>query len=235
MESRYHFSPDQKMASLIADDYRLIQVMTRFGIRVGFGDMTVAQVCETQGVDCDTFLTVVNFVVDGYTHADAAGTISVGALVQYLKQSHTYFLDYLLPAIRRKLLDGIKIDTGEVSFLILKFFDEYVAQVRTHMEYEDRTVFRYVESLIENQGKRDFDILTYSDNHEEVSSRLHELKSIIIKYGPANADANLLNAVLYDIYRCEEELESHCLVEDELLMPAIVTLERGMAEKGGSI
>lgn len=38
MESEYHYSPAEKMATLIADNYRLIQVMTRFGIRVGFGD-----------------------------------------------------------------------------------------------------------------------------------------------------------------------------------------------------
>ncbi len=233
MESKYHYSPDRKMASLIADDYRLIQVMTRFGIHVGFGDMTVSEVCQAQGVDCGTFLTVVNFIVDGYTHADMAGTISIGSLLQYLKQSHTYFLDYLLPSIRRKLLDGIKTDTGEVSFLILKFFDEYVTKVRIHMEYEDRTVFRYIESLMENIELPNFNIHTYSDYHEEVSSSLHELKSIIIKYGPVDADVNLLNDVLYDIYRCEEELESHCLIEDELLVPAIVSLERETAAKGG--
>ncbi len=59
-----------------------------------------------------------------------------------------------------------------------------------------------------------------------MASSLHELKSIIIKYGPADADANLLNDALYDIYRCEEELTSHCLVEDELLVPSIVRLEQ---------
>lgn len=221
------------MATLIADDYRLIQVMTRFGIHVGFGDQTIGEVCRNQNVDCDTFLTVVNFVVDGYSHADQTINISLPALISYLQQSHTYFLDYLLPSIRRKLLDAISLDSSEISFLILKFFDEYVAQVRTHMEYEDRTVFRYVESLVSDEDTKDFDIHIYSDHHEEVSSRLHELKSIIIKYGPAQTDVNLLNAVLYDIYRCEEDLEKHCLIEDELLVPAILKYEQKLSREGG--
>lgn len=226
MESKYHYSPEEKMATLIADNYKLIQVMTRFGIRVGFGDKTVSEVCRDQGVDCDTFLSVVNFVVDGYTHADVAGHISVAALMHYLRQSHIYFLDYMLPAIRRKLLDGIKMRTDDVSFLILKFFDEYMSQVRGHMEYEERTVFIYVESLLGGKPESGFSISTYSDHHEEVASSLHELKSLIIKYGPADSDANLLNDALYDIYRCEEELSSHCLVEDELLVPSIIRLEK---------
>ncbi len=226
MESKYHYSPEEKMATLIADNYRLIQVMSRFGISVGFGDQTVSEVCKAAGVDCDTFLSVVNFVADGYAHADAAAHVSIEALLHYLKQSHTYFLDYLLPSIRRKLLDGIPMRTDDVSMLIIKFFDEYVAEIRTHMEYEDRTVFAYIESLTSSEAYSGFSIVTYSDHHEEVSSKLHELKSIIIKYGPREADSNLLNAALYDIYRCEEELRSHCMVEDELLTPAIVRLEK---------
>ena len=133
---------------------------------------------------------------------------------------------YKRQAIRRKLLDGIRMRTDDVSFLILKFFDEYMSQVRGHMEYEEKTVFLYVDSLLGGSPKEGFSISTYSDHHEEVASSLHELKSIIIKYGPADADANLLNDALYDIYRCEEELTSHCLVEDELLVPSIVRLEQ---------
>ena len=165
------------MATLIADNYRLIQVMTRFGIRVGFGDKTVAEVCRDQNVDCGTFLSVVNFVTDGYTHADVAGQISVAALMHYLKQSHIYFLDYMLPAIRRKLLDGIRMRTDDVSFLILKFFDEYMSQVRGHMEYEEKTVFLYVDSLLGGSPKEGFSISTYSDHHEEVASSLHDSKA----------------------------------------------------------
>ena len=226
MESKYHYSPHEKMATLIADNYRLIQVMTRFGINVGFGDKTVSEVCRQQGVDCDTFLSVVNFTIDGYTHADTAGRISAQALMQYLKQSHVYFLGYLLPSIRRKLADGISSAPSEISFLIMRFFDEYETQVRTHMDFEERTIFAYVESLLNANTSSAPDLHTYSDHHEEVSSRLHELKSIIIKYGPAKADANLLNDALYDIYRCEEELSDHCHIEDELLIPAISMLEK---------
>ena len=62
-----------------------------------------------------------------------------------------------------------------------------------------------------------------SKHHAKVGSKLNELKRIIIKYCPGESNANLLNAALYDIYRCEEELKSHCLIEDLLLLPAMVT------------
>ncbi|MDE6717081.1 MAG: LuxR C-terminal-related transcriptional regulator, partial [Muribaculaceae bacterium] len=137
-----------------------------------------------------------------------------------------YFLDYCLPLIRRKLLDGIRLNISDVSVLIIKFFDEYYREVKTHMEYEERTVFSYIDSLLNGKVPQEFSIATYSDHHEQVADKLGELKNIIIKYCPDNAEANLLNDALYSIYRCERELENHCRVEDCLLVPEIKRLER---------
>lgn len=235
MNRQDKYTPTDKMATLIADNYRLIQVMSRFGIPMGFGDNTVAEVCADNGVDCSTFLAVVNFVVDGFTNFDSASDLSIEALLHYLRQSHIYFLDYCLPAIRRKLLDGISLRSTDVSFLILKFFDEYMHEVRTHMEYEEMTVFKYVNALIAGESTGEYKITTYSQHHDLVSSKLKELKSIIIKYCPADAKTNLLNDALYDIFRCEDELESHCHVEDCMLVPAIIRLERSSRTANDSI
>lgn len=221
--SRY--LPSDKMAALISDHYQLIQVMSRFGIPLGFGDKSVEQTCRENSVDCETFLTVVNFVLDGFANYEAAPEVSIESLLHYLRQSHIYFLEYFLPAIRRKLLEGMPLRTDDVSFLIIKFFDEYMREVRTHMEYEEKTVFTYVRSLIEGEERSDYKVSTYSDHHDQVGSKLKELKNLIIKYCPESTDSNMLNDALYDIFRCEEELESHCHVEDCLLVPAIVRLE----------
>jgi len=222
-EQKYNHS--DRMISLIADDYRLIQVMSRFGIPMGFGDKSVAEVCTDAGVDADTFLTVVNFMINGFNSFNSTSEISIDSLLLFLRQSHVYFLEYCLPAIRRKLLDSIRMRSYDVSFLIIKLFDEYVQEVTTHMDYEDETVFRYVTSMLDGKPTENFRITTYSDHHEQVGSKLKELKNIIIKYCPPDANTNLLNAALYDIYRCEEELESHCRLEDCLFVPAIMKLE----------
>ena len=215
------YSANDKMISLISNDYRLLQVLSRFGIQLGFGDKNIREVCEETGVDCKTFLTVVNFLNDNDSNNFDINSLSLRSLLLYLKQSHKYFLEFYLPSIRRKLLDGIILKDSDVSFLIIKLFDEYVEGIREHMEDEEKDLFKNVESLI---NKTDFQIgksSLYSRHDEEVGSKHRELKNIIIKYCPPNASANLLNAALYDIYRCEEELVSHCKIEDLLLIPAL--------------
>ncbi|MCH5236826.1 MAG: hemerythrin domain-containing protein [Muribaculaceae bacterium] len=209
------------MISLIGDDYRFLQVMSRFGIPLGFGDKSIEEVCKDNGVDCETFLMVVNFICDEETEEDPGVQTSLASLLHYLKQSHIYFLEFCLPAIRRKLLDAIEMKDSDVSFLILKLFDEYVDGIREHMTEEENNLFKLVDGAMNKELKPQTFISTYSHHHQEVSSKLKELKNIIIKYSPQGAKANLLNAALYDIYRCEEELGSHCRIEEFLLIPSL--------------
>ena len=231
MDNLQKYKPTDKMIDLISDNYSLLQVMSRFGLSLGFGDKTVKEVCELNGVDCRTFLIVVNFMAEGFSRLDGdKDDISIPALIDYLRQAHIYFLDFSLPAIRRKLIEAIDCSQDDVAFLILKFFDEYTREVRKHMDYEEKTVFKYVDALIAGNAPKNYQISTFSKHHDQVGEKLTELKNIIIKYCPAKANENLLNAALFDIYACEEGLESHCKIEDYIFVPAILNLERRMRE-----
>ena len=221
------YAETDKMSALISDNYSLLMVMSRFGISLGFGDRTVSEVCEAQGVHCPTFLTVANFASEAKHQIGNYTDYSLSALLDYLKQAHTYFLDFNLPNIRRKLIDTIDCSgTDEIASLILKFFDEYAREVRRHMEFENRSVFTYVEDLLVGNISDTYDIATFASKHSQVNSKLTELKNIIVKYYPGKKNNNTLNAVLFDIYNCEQDLAMHCDVEDFLLVPAVSALEQ---------
>lgn len=221
------YKPTDKMSDLICENYTLLQVLSRFGISLGFGDKNVSDVCRDNDVDCNTFLAVVNFLVENSSRMlDHLDGISIPALMSYLKQSHTYYLDFQLPSIRRKLVEALENTTEkEVAFLILQFFDAYVNEVRKHMEYENEKVFQYVNRLLDGESSDEFKICIFARNHEHIDTKLKELKNIIIKYFPSGSDNFLLNATLFDIFSCEEDLASHNKVEDFLFIPAISELE----------
>ena len=145
------------------------------------------------------------------------------ALTDYLHNSHGYFLEFRLPAIRRKLIEAIDYAHNDVSFAIMRFFDEYVAEVQRHMDYEEQTVFPYVEGLLEGRVSDSYSIDDFRRRHDQVDAKLRELKNIIIKYYPSGS-TNELNGVLFDIFTCERELASHNAVEDDLFIPAVERL-----------
>ena len=226
MKNLKMYEPGDKMITLIKDNYSVLQALGSFGITLVFGDKTVSETCEMNQVDTYTFLAVVNFTINGYGDFEDDEQISVPTLLHYLKASHTYYLDFQLPFIRRELQESINED-DPLGMLIMKLYEGYALEIRRHMKYEEKTLFPYVESLLDGRPMNDYNVETFSKNHEQTDKILRELKLMIIKYLPADAlHNNQLTATLYDIYNNEEWLCQHAEVEDHIFTPAIKRLER---------
>ncbi len=221
------YKPTDKLSYVIANDYRLLQVMSRFGISLGFGEKTITEVCSQCGVDATTFLAVINYVKDGAENRpQRVERINVASVLEYLKRTHTYFINYLFPSIRFHLLNAIDCSVqNEIAFLVLKFYDEYVEEVRKHMEYEDSTVYPYVQQLVDGEFASLENAHLLSRHHEAIESKLKELKNLFIQYYPQTEINEKLNAVIISIYQAEEDLSIHCLVEDNIFAPAVHRLE----------
>ena len=220
------------MIDLISDNYIMLQGLGAFGIRLGFGDKTVEEVCKEQGVDSYTFLAVVNFIINGYAPKDSDDRIDVETILGYLRASHRFFLDFQLPSIREKLKATLCQDDS-MSTLILHLYDEYAHDIQKHMRYEEKTLFPYVEALLRGEQTSRYNVGIFSKNHSDTTGKFQELKSIIIKYLPQdNLSNNKLTDTLYDIYNNEEWLCNHSNVEDCIFVPAIRLLEKKVKEEG---
>ncbi|MCQ2290081.1 MAG: hemerythrin domain-containing protein [Muribaculaceae bacterium] len=223
------YKGSDRLSDLIDDNFKLLMVMSRFGISLGFGEKTVEEVCNSENVDCNTFLAVANFISSEQASfsVEEQPQLSIHSLMDYLKNAHVYFLDFVLPMLRRKLIEAIDCSREDnVAFLILKFFDEFVNEVREHMQYENEQVFVYVDSLLEGKLSSKFNIAKFATHHSKIDERLKELKGIITKYYNESSDNMLLSATLFDIYSCEQDLASHNLVEDCLFVPAVMHVEK---------
>lgn len=235
MKIQKTYQEEDKMISLIRDNYDLLQSLGSFGIHLGFGDKTVREVCEQEQVDTYTFLTVVNFTINGYRDFDDTDRISLPTLVKYLRASHEYYLGYQLPAIRRELERALD-ESDNLARLIMKLFDEYARSIRNHMQFEEKSLFPYVEQLIQGKVSDQYDIHTFSRHHGQNELKLRELKSIIIKYLPSDSlHNNQLTATLYNLYNCERWLSSHAEVEDHIFIPAVRRHEKKLKRDDVSV
>lgn len=220
------FKSTDKLSFVIQNDYRLLQVMGRFGMTIGFGEKTILDVCQQCNVDINAFLAVMNYVKNNTI--DSIGSISskegVASLLKYLKNSHRYFLDYQFPSMRRSLIDSIEMQ-NEIAFLVLKYYDIYVEEVRLHMANEDDTTFAWVEQMLNDDSTLSESGQLLSKHHDSIEKKLGELKKLFLQYYPQKDNNNELNSVVIELYRTEEELRSHCLIEDNLFTPAVRKLE----------
>jgi len=229
----HKYKNNDSLAEMISDDYLLLQVLSRFGIALGFGNKSVDEVCKQNNVDTETFIAVCNYISQGIKPSfDEYTMLNVGGLLTYLRNSHNFFLEFMLPSIRRKFVNAVDCSThNEIGFLLLKFFDDYVAEIRKHQEYEAEHFFAYVDGLL--QGKRPADIsLAHLENdqvhynHDKlIAQKLTDLKNIIIRYCPSSENKELLNDALLHLFEFESDLNSHTQLEDTIFIPIVSLLE----------
>ncbi len=225
------YKPTDKMALLMSAEPQALRVISRFRLPLGVGDKTIKQVCDEHSVHTDTFLAIINYRLDNNVVVDIT-TLSLPTLIGYLRQSHEHFFTFTLPMLRRKLIEAVNgsVSDMQVPMLIIRFFDEYVNEMNTHMEHENNQVFPYVEGLLRGERNEAFNSEQFAKQHrtvddQNIADKLTELKNLIIKYYPPTADNSLLLSALYDLFLTEHDLAVHCAIEDHLLLPAVRRLE----------
>ena len=99
------------------------------------------------------------------------------------------------------------------------------------LEYENEVVFSYVEQLSQGFLNRNFTISNFAGKHTPIGYKLKELKDIIIRYYPEKNNYQL-NQVLLEIILSEQDLTSHCMIEDKLFVPAVKLIEQQLKKSG---
>lgn len=227
---------DDKLFEVVCRNSNLLCVVSRFGIGCGFGEKTIRRICEEKNIDCNTFLAVLNFHTKAKQYYDESMPLSIRCLCEYLQNTHRYYLDFLLPSIRKKLLESLGVLTNNDSaFMLLKFWDEYVVSVSSHMEKEEKEVFPYVDALLQGVKVKQIALEMTGMHSVPMAEQLAELKSLIIKFYAGDVNIDLLNSALHDIFLLEEDLMCHCKMEAILFVEQIKRLEHSCRSKRVSV
>lgn len=210
------------MRDLLRDNSMLLLTTSRFGIGFGFGDETVKNVCRLHDVDCDTFLSVANLLS---CREHVQYHVDLPTLMNYLRRTHRYYLEVSLPKLRHKIIDAISSGGAkDISLMLIKFFDDYVIELKNHLDEENDRLFPFISGLLQQKVTGDFSLTDFQFAHTPVTDKLQELKDIFI-YHYSNPESMLMAGVLFDIVNLEHDLVSHFEVEDHLLLPAVKLLE----------
>lgn len=136
---------------------------------------------------------------------------------------------YALPAVKKTLIEGIRdARTSETGMLILKFYDEYVDEVKKHIDYENEVIFGYVERLLAGKNEDRFAINDFSAHHSHLAGKLDDLRNLFI-YRDNQENNELIYTALMQIMNCGRELIMHCELENHMLFPLISDLESRVA------
>ena len=214
---------------MISAELMLLGIVERLGIRLGFGDATVDDICRRYGLSPELFLMICNvYSFDGYMpHVEELHRDDLPHLVAYLRASHRYYTEVCFPRLHEHIHAMVASLDVTNRRVIDRFFDDYQAEVDNHFAYEEETVFPYIESLISGGARVDgYNNDQFGHNHGNIEDKLNDIKNIVLKYLPESSAVAERHAVLEDIFRIEKDLDRHTEIENRILIPLVAKLEK---------
>lgn len=238
------FNENSKLASVIHKNHSLLPVINRLGIKLGFGDMSISEICRKEGIDPVFFVEIINvFHYEAYFPEHRLLNLSVSDVIDYLIKTHRYYRHYLIPEIDRLMQLFLNSCSGKCteSDLIRNFHDKFQAECLAHFQIEEDEEFPYIlelNSIVEGKGDKlrfankygTFTVRNFEDDHINIDDKMFDLENIIIKYLPPNYDQNIGNALLSNLFLFEKDLKNHSRIEDHILLPKVNQLRKALMD-----
>jgi regulator of cell morphogenesis and NO signaling len=233
------------LANVIHSEYRILSVLKRFKIDLGFGDHNISEICRKNKVNEDFFLEIINIYLDqSYFPTKRLKSFSIKLITEFLEQSHNYYNNEKILSIESKIekLEWNGPDHERNLEVLKKFFNQYKNEVKEHTDHEERVVYPYAEFIEESSNSKEipgdvsermkkYSITNYAQEHNDIEEKLDDLKNIIIKYLPAPKNQSTLHEILNDLFLLQNDLNNHGRIEEKILVPKILDMEEKLKLK----
>jgi|TARA_R110002096_G_scaffold170129_2_gene342164 regulator of cell morphogenesis and NO signaling len=162
----------------------------------------------------------------------------IGVLVGYLKKKHRYFIRQALPFLT-SMVEGIEMEKSQKSLItdLRLMFPLFVDDFIHHIHEEEDTLFERIAYLheIENGSISLYEaikvfalpsIQRMAAEHDAHDDEMKGIRKLTNDY-LISKDASISVRVLYlELQKLESELMIHAKIENDLLFPKAVELER---------
>lgn len=244
MNNSAMFTHKMKLAEVVQTNFNTLSVISRFGIKLGFGDRSVAKVCAEYGINADFFLEILNAFHDhSYFPQKHLQSFSVAEIVEYLRKTHRTYIGESVPYIE-SLMDQLIDDytNPEEITLVQKFFNEYRDELFKHLTWEDKKIFPYalrVEEAFIGGGEigyvldamKNYSMNNFLDEHDDVEEKLYDIKTLFIKYLPPLKNQELCVRIIREFSLLENDINDHARIEEKVLAPKVMEMEKHLLQK----
>lgn len=164
---------------------------------------------------------------------------SITEIIDYLQATHRYYLTKKLPEIEQSLIHIFSKygQSHELLSHLALFFNEYKNHLIEHIKMEEKAFFPYIKKLMRAaEGKLSSEEIeelktiaateAFNDNHDPVEDELKEVNEIINKYSKNENPPLPYRIFLNQVQIFELELRKHAIIEDHVLLPLVLELEK---------
>lgn len=194
------------LSSVISENYSLIPIINRFGVKLGLGEKSILEICEEYDLNSDFFLVILNtYLNEDYFPERLLQHFEIDLIAKYLKQTDAYYMHAQIPNIEKHLHAFIAMSdpNNKQLELIRKLFFKFKEELQA----------RISKGVIEDDASL---------------ALLLDLKNILIKHISGNFNENLCYGVIFSVDTLHADLVKHNRIREKILKPMVQEL----AEEG---
>ncbi len=196
--------PHTPLSDVILREPDVIPLINRWGITLGVGTDTVAEICQRHSIDTLLFCTILNtYVNDNYFPVRNLMECDPRQLAHYLTLTYQSYIHYQIPNIDRHfdmLIQRSGTDNNLAHFR--RFFGELKQQIMDRIDFDLGQWFPAIA-----RGE-------YVDVPEstDINDQLSDLKQMLVSHIQGSYDTNLCYAVITVIFAlCKDMLKNNRL------------------------
>jgi regulator of cell morphogenesis and NO signaling len=231
---------NRKITDIVEDNYVFAYVLYYFGIQFyEYSENTLAQVCRQKGLGMDN-------VVKSLEEVQKAAPVDlvpleelpIDLIIEYLKHTHYIFIKQKLPYMVR-LIDTLTFTTASASLVkdLQMVFPLFVEDFIRHIYEEEDTLFTYIHLLHQaktqtvNRSRLYYQmekhsLQTYAMDHDTHDDEMQGIRNITNQYNLDDNASLHLKVIFAELKAFEQALQTHASIENEILFPKALRLER---------
>lgn len=235
----------KKIQDIVKDDYVNASVLFYFGIAFfEYSDKTLQQVCQEKGLEVSKVIKRLESAPESAENGVAIEEYPIDLIIEYLKHAHYLFVKKRLPYLS-KLIESFETDAAQYQHMAkdLKFvFPLFIEDFIHHIYQEEDTLFTYIKKLCDyKKGLGNPSTLFYAMEqnslqkfameHDQHDDEMRGIRKIADNYTVNNSTPLHVKVIFCELKALEKELITHANVENNILFPKALGLEREVKEQ----
>lgn len=236
-----NISKDRTIGSIVADDYRAAAVFTTYGIDFCCrGGRSIEEVCKQKNIDPAI---LEKEIKDALSRDAAAGddpkTWSLTKLADHVEKVHHGYVNQRVPVLQQYLDKLCKVhgDRHPELFEITREFNECAGAMAVHMKKEELLLFPFIKQLEKAKkegtvpptphfGTVDNPVHMMMEDHDAEGERFRRIVKLTNNYTMPSDGCATYNAAFRFLNEFELDLHRHIHLENNILFPSAVALEK---------
>lgn len=236
-----NLTQDNIIGDLVAEDYRAASVFGNYGIDFCCqGNRTINDACVKKGIDSSKVVRDLNEILS----AKSSGSIDyrswpLDLLADYVEKKHHRYVENKIPILKQYLDKICKVHGKHHPelFKINELFIDSAGELTKHMKKEELVLFPFIRKMVaaktngtkapeQSFGSVENPVEMMMHEHTVEGERFRQIEELSAGYNPPAEACNTYRVSFAMLKEFEEDLHLHIHIENNILFPKSIELEK---------